>query len=180
MGTDTIRQPGADERDAILAVVMAAFSSPERAGDEEVDIVKAIWSRDAVTEGLELVALDDGRVVGHVAASTGVLGDHPVAGVAPLSVAPSHQGQGVGSALMRELIRRADAAGLPMLLILGSDHYYGRFGFEPAGAHGIVYPPVGPDSPHFQVLRLSAFEPGLTGEYSYAWELPREPPGRSR
>ncbi len=39
-----LRAPRPDEEDAILAVVFAAFSSPGRAGDEEVDIVRGSWA----------------------------------------------------------------------------------------------------------------------------------------
>ena len=75
--------------------------------------------------------------------------------VAPLAVAPSRHGQGIGSALMRDFLGRAEEAGWPMVLLLGNPAYYGRFGFEPTGPLGITYTPVGADSPSFQARRLS-------------------------
>ena len=74
---------------------------------------------------------------------------------------------------MSELIRRADAADLPLVVLLGDPAYYQRFGFEPAGPLHISYPPAGPDSPYFQVRRLSSYAshtPLFQGEYIYAWE----------
>ena len=52
--------------------------------------------------------------------------------VAPLCVAPSRHGEGIGSSLMNDLIRRAEAAGWPLVLVLGDPRYYQRFGFRRA------------------------------------------------
>jgi predicted N-acetyltransferase YhbS len=60
-------------------------------------------------------------------------------------------------------------AGWPAVVLLGEPSYYRRFGFEPAGSAGIVYPPVGPDSPHFQVRRLSGRR-SPEGRFTYGWE----------
>ncbi len=113
----------------------------------------------------------EGRVVGHVLVAEGSLSRRPVPGVAPLAVAPEHQAKGVGSALMTQLIDRADDLEAPMLLLLGSDAYYPRFGFEPAAQLGIVYPPAGPTSTHFQARRLSRYDPSYRGTFAYCWEL---------
>ena len=64
--------------------------------------------------------------------------------VGPLAVLPSHQRRGIGSALMEETIRIADARGEPLLLIEGNPKYYERFGFTRADAVGIEPPPRHP------------------------------------
>ena len=53
--------------------------------------------------------------------------------------------------------------------ILGNPTFYGRLGFEPAGPAGIVYPPIGPDSPHFMIRRFPGYDRPL-----------RSPRGRAR
>jgi predicted N-acetyltransferase YhbS len=161
-------QPG--DRDSILALVEEAFTGADRDGHEEVDIVTATWRLGASPDGLELVAADDGAVVGHVLAARGDLAGETVVAVAPLAVAPAVHGRGIGTALMTELLRRAEAQGWRAVVLLGAPAYYGRFGFEPSGPLGIVYPPVGPDNPHFQVRRLPGFAPSLRGEFTYCWE----------
>jgi putative acetyltransferase len=171
----TIRPAQAVDREAILRVVRSAFATIGRDGREEVDIVTRTWELGAAPMGLELVAVDEDGVVGHVLGAVGRLGDRPVVGVAPLSVAPSMQGRGIGSALMIELLRRLDEAGWPLVLLLGDPHYYSRFGFAPAAALGISYPPVGAGNPHFMVCQLSSFaahllDAGLGGEFRYGWE----------
>jgi putative acetyltransferase len=158
------------DHDAILAVVRDAFSHDGRDGQEEVDIVDATWKLGAGAPDLELVAVDDGAVIGHVMAAPGDLGGRKAVAVAPLAVVPSHQGEGVGSALMTELLRRAQAAGLPLVVLLGDPRYYGRFGFEPSGPLDITYPPVGPQSPYFQVRRLPGYDASYRGTFTYCWE----------
>ena len=40
--------------------------------------------------------------------------------------------EGIGSALMNALLSAADAQDVPLVVLLGSPQYYGRFGFRPA------------------------------------------------
>jgi hypothetical protein len=116
------------------------------------------------------VAVDGDSVVGHVLTARGDLEGREAIAVAPLAVLPSHQGRGVGSALMTELLDRADDAGYPLVALLGNPAYYARFGFEPSGPLKIWYLPVGKDNPHFQIRRLSAFDSSYNGQFIYCWE----------
>ena len=115
--------------------------------------------RGAAADGLELVAIDGDEVIGHVLGAHGDLDGRDVVGIAPLAVTPPRHGQGIGNALMTEVLRRADDSGLPLVVLLGNPGYYGRFGFEPSGPLGITYRPVGPDNPHFMVRKLAAYDP---------------------
>ena len=155
------------DHDHILHVVQQAF----RGGNDEVRIVNDVRRLGAVIDDLELVATIDDIVVGHLLTSVGDLDGRPVAAVAPLAVHPDWQGRGAGSALMSELIDRAEGQGWPLLALLGNPAYYGRFGFEPAAALDIVYPSV--EGPAFQVRRLTAYDRTWQGTFTYAWE-PKE------
>jgi putative acetyltransferase len=168
----TVRATKPSDRDAVLDVVRAAFSyGGTRDPQEELDIVIGTWALDAAPEGLDLVAVDDDTVVGYVVAAQGRLSGIGVLGVAPLAVSPLRQRKGIGTALMVDLIQRADADGWPLLLLVGDPAYYQRFGFEPASALGIVYGALGEADPHFQARRLSHYDPALRGVYSYCWEI---------
>jgi predicted N-acetyltransferase YhbS len=98
-GPADLRPLAAPDEDAVLAVVFDAFSSPGRDGAEEVAIVRSTWNRCARPDRIELVAVVAGAVVGHVLAAPGRLDGHAtaVAGVAPVCVAPAHQGRRIGS-----------------------------------------------------------------------------------
>ena len=167
----TVRPAGPGDNGAILEVVGQAFTGPDHDGQEEVDIVLQTWQLGAGIEGLELVADVDGTVVGHVLGARADLQGRELLAIAPLAVAPTWQGRGIGSALMTELLDRADDLGWPMAVLLGNPEFYGRFGFEAAGPLGLVYRPVGQGDPHFQARRLSSFESSLRGEVRYCWEI---------
>jgi len=166
-----VRTATAEDRRAILDLVLGAFSSVDHDGREEVDIVTATWRLGGTPFGLELVAVEDQAIVGHVLAAWGDLGGQAVVAVAPLAVLSSRQRQGVGSALMNELVRRAEAAALPLIVLLGDPRYYQRFGFEPSGSLDISYPMFGEDNPHFQVRRLARYDRTWRGAFAYCWEM---------
>jgi len=170
-GSVTIRTAVTDDRNAILAIVGEAFSGDGRDGSEELDIVVSTWRLGMTPRELELVAVEDAVVVGHVLAARGDLGGRQVTAVAPLAVAPARQNAGIGTALMTELLRRAEAAQLPLIVLLGLPSYYSRFGFEPSGPLGISYQPAGEGNSHFQVRRLAGYEPSYRGAFTYCWEV---------
>ncbi len=161
----------ADEA-AILAVVRDAFGAGGRDPSEEVDIVRETWNRRSGPQRLELVADEDGVLVGHVLAATGDLDAHEVPGIAPLGVVTRRQSDGVGSTLMAHLLDEASARAWSLLLLLGDPGYYGRFGFVPASALGITYGPAGAGNPHFMARRSrAATAEDPRGEFRYCWEL---------
>src|SRR5690606_4955267 len=92
---------------------------------------------DALVEGgdsvLELVAEEDGHVVGHVLFSRLHVehggGRFPAVALAPLAVEPSFHGAGIGGALIREAHVRLKQAGEKLSLVLGEAVYDGRFGY---------------------------------------------------
>lgn len=161
-----VRGAAPSDHSGILDVVRAAFAVEGADGEPELHVVRTSWARDVVVDGLELVAVNEGEVIGHVMAAWGRLAGRPVAAVAPLAVAPPWQGRGIGKLLMIELLVRAEEQSLPLVVLLGEPAYYGRFGFEPAGPLAITYPPVA-EGPYFQVRCLSAYDPSYQGAFTY-------------
>ncbi|MQA31050.1 MAG: GNAT family N-acetyltransferase [Luteitalea sp.] len=145
-----IRSERTGDIDAIGHLHRRAFPS-----DLESRLVDAL--RQAGNAAISLVAEDDdGAVVGHVLFSP-VQTEHGSArglGLAPVAVVPERQRAGIGSALIREGIRRAREARFELLVVLGDPEYYGRFGFTRASAAGLSNE-YGVDEP-FMVLELSA------------------------
>jgi putative acetyltransferase len=170
----SVRSTTEDDRAQVLRTVRESFSGEVGDGREEVEIVEAVWSLNAPIAAGDLVAVAGGEIVGHVLASLGKLDELAVPGIAPLAVRPDCQGQGIGTALMTELLRQLNQRGFPLVVVLGDPGYYGRFGFQPSGPLGIPYLPIGADSPHFQVLQLGDHHEASTGNYVYSWEAPVE------
>jgi putative acetyltransferase len=114
---------------------LAAFPS-----DAEVVVVDELRAANALP--LSLVAVDSSRMVGHIAFSPVSIWPPPqklcmVLGLAPLAVAPDAQRCGIGSALVAAGLRACVEIGCDAVVVLGDPAFYGRFGFRPAGAHGL-------------------------------------------
>ena len=83
--------------------------------------------------GLSLVAVDRRRLVGTVRLWNIVAGPgRDALFLGPLVVHPDYRNCGIGTALMRRAILRAQLAGHGAILLVGDVAYYGRFGFSAA------------------------------------------------
>ena len=54
-----------------------------------------------------------------------------------MAVAPAHQRQGVGSALIEQGLDNCRERGIGLVVVLGHSDYYPRFGFRPAHVSGL-------------------------------------------
>ncbi len=115
------------------------------------------------------MAVSGGQTLGHVISSYVDVepGARRVLQVGPLAVVPSHQRRGIGSALMHETIRIADARSEPLLLIEGNPKYYERFGFTRADEVGIEPPPEAYGPQYFMIRRLAAYDAAFRGHAIY-------------
>ncbi|HSF94943.1 MAG TPA: N-acetyltransferase [Thermohalobaculum sp.] len=111
---------------------------------------------------IALVAEADDGLAGHVAVSPcGIAGTRDRAALlGPLAVAPGHQRQGIGSALVRAAIDRAEAAGLGRVCVLGDPAYYGRLGFRPEPG---IAPPYRPPEEWRTAWQSAGRGPALRG-----------------
>lgn len=135
-------------------------------------LVDSLRSRIRGDRGLSLVAERDGEVVGHVMFTPSLL-DAPsrlveVQVLSPLAVLPEHQRQGIGSALVRRGLEALAARSVPLVFLEGSPTYYPRFGFSAGGDLGFRKPSLRIPDAAFQVIRLPAYEPWMTGTLVYS------------
>ena len=153
----------------IRLVHIEAFRRPETPDDEppEAALVDELRASDAWIPALSLVAVIESEVVGHVCTTRGRVDEEPVLALGPIGVLVAQQGRGVGSTLVRETLRLSENLGEPLVALLGSEAYYGRFGFEPSLRHGIE-----PSDPkwgrHFQVKILNRQGNSITGTFRYS------------
>jgi putative acetyltransferase len=153
-----IRAEAPADRADVHAVHECAFGRPD-----EARVVDEVRETPAFVPELSLVAEED---VGHVLLSYTKLEDRDVLLLGPIGVLPNRQRQGIGSALVVEGLRLAEARGEPLVLLEGSPAYYSRFGFRLAGELGIEAPPGAP-AQYFQVRTLAAYTPELRGRVTY-------------
>lgn len=165
-----IRQECKNDYDAVYNVVKAAFETAEHSDGTEQDLVAALRKGKAFVPELSLVAEMDGRIVGHILFTKARAGEVTVLVLAPLSVLPGFQGQGIGSALIEKGHRSAAELGYPYSLVLGSETYYPRFGYLPAGQFGIETPDGFPPE-NFMAVRLRENAGPVGGAVVYAKEF---------
>jgi len=82
---------------------------------------------------ISLVAEIDGKLVGHILFSPVTLDSKPVLqlmGLAPMAVLPSHQRQGIGSALVEAGLAQCRLMQYGAVVVLGHPDYYPKFGFS--------------------------------------------------
>lgn len=140
----------------------------------EAEIVDGLRQDGDHVPELCLVALDDtDTLVGHVVISKAKVEHHDALALGPIAVDPARQNQGIGSALMRAVIERANATRYPLIALLGHPGYYPRFGFAPAAAtFGITTKYAAPPEA-WMALALDAYDPGVRGRFSYAGAFDR-------
>lgn len=161
------------DREAILALTAEAFAvspvtgRPVEGEPVEVDLLRMLFEAAEYLPGFSIVAELDGEVVGHVISTRGWVGHEGLLGLGPIAVTPRLQRQGIGSALMKETIARANAAGESGIVLLGSLGYYPRFGFVPAATLGVL-PPDESWGERFQLLPLARWHGGVHGTFRYA------------
>jgi len=158
---------------AIREVNRRAFAQ-----DQEGEIVDALRARQAAL--LSLVATAGGRVVGHIMYSPLVVGGIVEgAALGPMAVLPEYQRQGIGSRLVEAGNRTLDEAGCPFVVVLGHAHFYPRFGFGPASAHGVTCEWDVPDDVFLLLVLDHEKTKGMSGLARYRHEFAEADAARS-
>lgn len=148
-----IRPATAADAEVIDSVIRAAFAGTDFGHQGEAELVRMIdGDGDAL---VSLVAERGDYIAGHVLFSRmDVEADGAAlsgAGLAPVSVAPDNQGQGIGDALIRAGLDALREQGVAISFVLGHESYYPRFGYSPDLAARFASPFAGP---HFMAMML--------------------------
>jgi predicted N-acetyltransferase YhbS len=126
---------------AIYDLVRVAFQTARVSSGDEQNFVNRLRAGGNYIPALALVAADKGGLVGHIMLTRTCIdtavGDQPLLLLGPLAVVLARRGAGLGSQLVREALRRAEAMGYTTVILVGDPAYYSRFGFEPSSHFGI-------------------------------------------
>ncbi|MBP1744586.1 MAG: GCN5-related N-acetyltransferase [Firmicutes bacterium] len=133
----TIRRETEKDFEAVHRVVKAAFEKAGHSNGDEQELVGRLRKSDSFIPELSLVAEHDGRIVGHILFTKAMIGGSVSLAMAPLSVLPEYQNQGIGGKLILEGHRIAKKLGYRSVILVGHADYYPRFGYSPAGRWGI-------------------------------------------
>ena len=140
-----IRQEAPSDILNIQHVIQEAFLNVKESSQNEHELVNKLRRLPQFIPELSLVAESvNGNIVGHILLSEVVIVSKvrtdTLLALAPLSVLPSWQNQGIGSALMMAAHQEATRLNYKGIVVLGNPGYYGRFGYKKASDFGIVMP----------------------------------------
>lgn len=168
-----IRTVRKEDYAAISNLIMTAFSKSPSGYSNEAELVEKLRLAPTYRKSFEVVADQMGQIVGH-----GLLSEVKVKSasqsttglcLAPLSVAPAKQKQGIGQRILAELEQRAKKAGYPFISVLGWPDYYSKFGYQRASLFKIKPPFPAPDD----TFMIKALTPnGLKGVNGTVQYLP--------
>ena len=162
-----IRQETSEDIEPIFNLTTEAFEPMFYSDGSEPKIINDLRSNGDLT--LSLVAVDQGKVVGHVAFSPVTINnvDDDWYGLGPISVLPQQQRSGVGTQLIDDGFQRLKELGANGVALIGDPDYYGRFGFTGDGkltygdlpARLVQWVAIKGDAPRGELKYCRAFEP---------------------
>lgn len=141
----TIRQEEVKDYEEVFKLTEEAFREMEHSDHQEHFLVERLRKSDAFIPELSLVAEDEnGVIVGHILFTKLMIeNDSEIfesLALAPVSVKPEFQNQGIGGQLIREGHLIAQKLGYQSVILIGHEDYYPRFGYEKTSNFGISFP----------------------------------------
>jgi putative acetyltransferase len=159
-----IRQERSDDLAAVRDLHRRAFGQ-----EDEGKIVDALRANGG--SQVSLVAVDEGRVVGHILYSPVRIGQVEGSALGPMAVDPEVQRQGIGTELVEAGNARLRENGCPFVVVVGHPEFYPRFGFKPARPLGITCEWEVPDEVFMILVLDETTMSGVTGKAEYRREF---------
>ncbi len=156
-----IKRQKEEDTEQVMSVNKLAFETTY-----EANLVNALIESDVNT--FSLVARKDNKIVGHLLLSEmTVLNKNnsrnlKLYGLAPMSVIPNEQKQGIGKLLIKNAIEIAKDNSVDIIFVLGHPDYYPKFNFIPTNRFGVTCQYDAPPEA-FMALDLTGKLPSLTG-----------------
>lgn len=126
-----IRQENKDDINAVFEVNTLAFKQ-----NNEANLVDLLRQSNTFIPELSIVATLDNKIIGHILfTKIKIVNDDKneteSLALAPMAVIPAFQQKGIGGQLIKSGLEKAKELGYKSVIVLGHEHYYPKFGFEP-------------------------------------------------
>ncbi len=168
----TLRQERKDDFKEVFEVNHIAFGQ-----DNEAKLVDALRNNPTVfVPELSIVAVDNNKIVGHILFTKINIKDdngnlNESLGLAPMAVRPELQKSGIGGQLIRQGLIVAEELGFKSVIVLGHEHYYPKFGFQPADKWNIKAPFDVPSNVFMAIELISEGLKNISGTVVYPKEF---------
>ncbi|SOE20277.1 Predicted N-acetyltransferase YhbS [Spirosomataceae bacterium TFI 002] len=139
-----LRQEKPSDFKAVFDLIEKAFRTEKFSDHKEQFLVERLRQSAAFIPELSIVAETEGKIVGHVLFTKLKIkndeNEFESLALAPVSVLPAYQRQGIGGKLIEHGHILAKKLGFSSIVLLGHEDYYPRFGYERADKYGISLP----------------------------------------
>lgn len=129
----------------VMKVVKLAFESVPYSDQSEHELVQRLRGSQRFVPDLSIVAEYQDEIIGHILLTEiDIICDeeimHTGLALAPVSVHPQYQCLGIGSQLIRTAHTNAQALGYSVIILVGHEGYYPRFGYGRLDQYDITLP----------------------------------------
>ncbi len=157
-----IRQEKTADYQIVFNLIKKAFETETMSNHTEPFLVERLRKTAAFIPELSLVAELNEQIVGHILLTKikikGDTSEHESLALAPVSVLPSHQRKGIGTALIQKAHEVAKALDFHSIVLIGHENYYPKFGYKKAADFGITFPFAAPSK---NCMAIELVENGL-------------------
>ena len=170
----TIRKEESKDFETVFNLIEKAFESEQMSDHKEHFLVQRLRKSDAFIPELSLIAENENKIVGHILLTKLKIKngqkEFDSLALAPVSVLPEYQGNGIGGMLIKEAHKKAKELGYQSVILLGHEKYYPKFGYKQADKFGIELPF---EVPKENCMAIELIENGLK-EINGIVEYPKE------
>ena len=161
-----IRREQTGDYTKVYYLITEAFKTAEHSDGNEAELVNNLRKSPSFIPELSLVAQVNENIVGHILFTKAYVNKTTVLALAPLSVLPEYQNQGIGQALIRQGHKIAQKLGYQYSVVLGYAKYYSKTGYTTASQYGIKAPFEIPDE-NFMAICFDKQNNQLNGTLKY-------------
>lgn len=169
-----IRVENKEDYEVVERLIELAFISAENSNKDEHNLIARIRLGNNYVPELSLVAEKDSKILGQILLSKVDIRNKETVFqelvLAPISVLPEYQKQGIGSSLIKEAISKAKKMGYSLIIVLGYPSYYSKFGFKKAKDFGIETS-IPEFNDYLMLLKLENSQDNISGKVIYGPEF---------
>lgn len=139
-----IRKENPEDFKAVFKLIEKAFENEQMSDHKEQFLVERLRKSNAFVPPLSMVAETEKKIVGHILLTKlKIKNEHnefESLALAPISVLPEYQRNGIGGMLIKEAHGKAKELGFQSVVLVGYERYYPKFGYKQADLFGIKLP----------------------------------------
>ncbi|MBE7639737.1 GNAT family N-acetyltransferase [Salegentibacter sp. BLCTC] len=139
-----IRKENPEDFKAVFKLIEKAFENERMSDHKEQFLVERLRKSNAFVPQLSMVAETEKKIVGHILLTKlKIKNEHnefESLALAPISVLPEYQRNGIGGMLIKEAHEKAKELGFQSVVLVGHEKYYPKFGYKQADLFGIKLP----------------------------------------